>query len=202
MYGVGRKTAPKVRDGKVQSKNCRAVTPHYLNSVQPVLVFDRQKPGAGYRHLVHQAELRQFVTALPEWDVLQCGLDAVVQAEGDADCLGWHRTGVVAVTAWNRGFSLTGCDRSFIADHEGLLQKLRVPCSGSGMTWVLEFNQATARAFQLVHVLVHELGHHHDRMTTRARRRPCRGEGFAEAYALRHEAEVLDLYWQMFPGDY
>src|SRR5262249_14326560 len=33
-----------------------------------------------------------------------------------------------------------------------------------GVQFLAEFTEATAQAFLLVHVLVHELGHHHDRM--------------------------------------
>jgi hypothetical protein len=58
----------------------------------------------------------------------------------------------------------------------------------------LRFTEGQARAYQLLHILPHELGHHHDRITTRSRRRSARGEPYAEAYANRvaqlHLAEV------------
>ena len=60
------------------------------------------------------------------------------------------------------------------------------------------FTEATARAFQLVHVLLHELGHHRDRMTSRRRVECGRGEGFAEAYAVRHGAEIWTRYADAF----
>src|SRR3954452_23764667 len=55
----------------------------------------------------------------------------------------------------------------------------------------VRWTDAQARAYQLLHILPHELGHHHDRMTTRSRRNAARGEPFAEAYANR----VLDRIW-------
>ena len=58
----------------------------------------------------------------------------------------------------------------------------------------LRWTQAQARAYQLLHILPHELGHHHDRMTTHSRRNAARGEPFAEAYAQR----VLDRVWPAY----
>src|SRR4051795_2626468 len=55
----------------------------------------------------------------------------------------------------------------------------------------VRWTETQARAYQLLHVLPHELGHHHDRMTTRSRGNAARGEPFAEAYAHR----VLDPLW-------
>jgi hypothetical protein len=46
--------------------------------------------------------------------------------------------------------------------------------------------------------LLHELGHHHDRMTTRSRRVGCRGEGYAEGYAWEYERLVWDRYLATF----
>jgi len=51
-----------------------------------------------------------------------------------------------------------------------------------------------ARAFQLLHILPHELGHHHDRITTRSKRRASRGENYAESYAYR----PLDAVWPSY----
>ena len=56
------------------------------------------------------------------------------------------------------------------------------------------WTEAQARAFQLLHILPHELGHHHDRMTTRTRRYAARGEPYAEEYANR----VLDDVWPAY----
>lgn len=202
MYSMTRKTAPQVKNGKVQFKNRWNVSPSYQNSTLDEWIIDRQKPGSGYRHLVHQADLRQFLERLPDWDTLRVGLDAVVLAPGDPYLLGWHRTGIVALSAWDRNIIAEGFDWEFVAEHATILEKLRVPCVQDKGTWTMEFRESSARAFQLVHVLIHELGHHHDRMTTRTKRSPSRGEGFAESYANRHEDEILDIYWQVFPDDY
>ena len=61
-----------------------------------------------------------------------------------------------------------------------------------------EFSEAQVRAYQLLHILLHELGHHHDRLTTKPCGKPNRGESYAEAYALRHEAVIWGRYQETF----
>ena len=48
------------------------------------------------------------------------------------------------------------------------------------------WTEGQARAFQLLHVFLHELGHHHDLITTRRQLRGGRGEAYAERYARDH----------------
>jgi hypothetical protein len=61
----------------------------------------------------------------------------------------------------------------------------------------LRWTEAQARGFLLLDVLVHELGHHHDRMTTRGNR-ASRGEPYAMAYARRVRAEIWPQYTRVF----
>ena len=49
-----------------------------------------------------------------------------------------------------------------------------------------------------MHILLHELGHHHDRMTTTSQIRSARGERFAETYALRYADSLWDAYFREF----
>jgi hypothetical protein len=60
------------------------------------------------------------------------------------------------------------------------------------------FTETSAQAFLLVHVLVHELGHHHDRMTSPSRRDCTRGEPYAEEYARRYEDRIWPAYCRVF----
>jgi hypothetical protein len=64
--------------------------------------------------------------------------------------------------------------------------------------YFLEFNPSTVQAFLLIHVLVHELGHHHDRMTSPRRRDATRGEHYAEEYARQYEDQILRAYRRVF----
>lgn len=85
------------------------------------------------------------------------------------------------------------------AAHRGLCERLEVPCEPTeGGYYLCRFTAASIRAYQLLHVLLHELGHHHDRMTTRARKDSCRGEDFAERYALDYEQVIWDRYLHEF----
>jgi hypothetical protein len=46
---------------------------------------------------------------------------------------------------------------------------------------------------------LHELGHHHDRMTTRSERYAARGEVFAEQFAIELADEIWDDFLRVFP---
>jgi hypothetical protein len=59
---------------------------------------------------------------------------------------------------------------------------------------VLQFTEAMARAYQLLHVFLHELGHYRDRMTMRTQKHSARGEGFADGYAMRCMERVWERY--------
>src|SRR5262245_22339921 len=101
MFRGTRRSAMRVRDGRVQRKNCLRCTLNYYDDEMPWLVVDRQRPGPGAIHVVKREEVRRFVALLPNWSELQEGLNAIVLA-GQSDCLGWHRPGVVALCAWER----------------------------------------------------------------------------------------------------
>jgi hypothetical protein len=62
-----------------------------------------------------------------------------------------------------------------------------VPDRDQDELWELRWTEAQARGFMLLDVLVHELGHHHDRLTAHAMaaRRAPRGEPYEMAYAKR-----------------
>jgi hypothetical protein len=95
----------------------------------------------------------------------------------------------------------------YYAEHAEIFQRLRIPCrplaipgarSERSPLYVGEFTEATARAFQLLHILLHELGHHHDRMTSRSQKKPTRGEKYAEVYAHTHERLIWERYVRTF----
>lgn len=195
-----RKSAPEVVGGKVRKKNNWALTPNYYSHRQSELVIDRKRPGQGYRHLLTRRDVRNFIAILPDWEELSKGLDAIVLAAGDAGTDGYHVPGVVYVCAWEedlwRDFP---SDTDFFRDHEPIFQRLGVPIEYSdGGHALCQFNEFTARAYQLLHILLHELGHHHDRITTKSQRRASRGESYAEAYALAYEARIWDEYLRRF----
>jgi hypothetical protein len=161
-------------------------------------VIDRRRPGRGYRHLLTVADVRRFLQLLPDWSELSCGLDAVVLAPGERRLLGWHRRGIVALCAWDRDVEREW-HADFVEEHRDVLDRLGVERLANDPPWeVVQFTERSARGFQLMHVLLHELGHHHDRMTTRSRRSAGRGEGYAEAYALRYAEGIWERYFREF----
>ena len=193
----GRKSAPRVIDGRVQKKNNRVRDAgDYYRRRQPELVIDRLRPGDGYRHLLTVQEVRGFLALLPDWDGLSDGLQAVVLAPGEFDVDGYHCRGVVHLCAWERGLWRES-PAWYYAAHRDLFERLGVVCEpqpdGSHLCC---WTEGAARAYQLLHVLLHELGHHHDRITTRSGRRASRGEPYAEAYARKYEALLWDRYWR------
>ena len=193
-----RKTSPKVRDGKVQRKSRWEMPANYYNTPQNELVFDRERPGHGFKHLMRLDDVRRFIGLLPMWGELSEGLNAVVLARGEEDVHGWCYPGVVALCAWDREIALKSTNDAFYQEHKSLFEKLGIPCVQAGKRWHIEFDALTAKAFLLVHVLVHELGHHHDRITTRSQWESSRGEGYAEDYAVRYEDAVLEAYVREF----
>lgn len=193
-----RRTAPRVVDGKVQRKNRAALSPHYDHHDQERPVIDRQRPGAGYRHVLRKEDVERFLRMLPDWGELSKGLNAVVLAPGDPDCLGWHRPGVVAVCAWDRELE-SAWPKDFVDDHADVLERLgveREPRRGGDV--FVRWTEPAVRGFQLAHVLLHELGHHHDRMSTASRVRASRGEAYAERYALEYAERIWERYFDVF----
>ncbi len=50
----------------------------------------------------------------------------------------------------------------------------------------------------LLHILLHELGYHHDRMTTKYKQRSSRGERFAERNAINFADRIWESYLEEF----
>jgi hypothetical protein len=207
----------KVRDGRVQKKNnWRLDRDDYFAVPQAEIRIDRRDPAWGCRHLITVAQLRAFLDLLPDWDEIAVGLRAIVLDSAD-DCMGWHDRGVVAVCAWEHELWWELADLDWVTDHQGVLERLGVRHRALSAEEAFErvwagvgppkdarkptrqfaevrWSEAQARAFQLLHILPHELGHHHDRMTTRSRRQSARGESYAERYAHR----VMEVVWPAY----
>jgi hypothetical protein len=126
MRSGNRRSAMRVRDGRVQKKN--NWTPDrsdYHVRRQDEIQLDRRAPGPEFKHVMTIAQLRAFVELLPDWDEVAVGLDAIVLDEGQ-DCMGWYGRGVVAVCAWEQELWWDECDRDFEADHRIVDPKLQV----------------------------------------------------------------------------
>ena len=146
--------------------------------------------------------MHAFLELLPDWDELSQGLNAIVLAEREPGADGWHDLGTVAVCAWDEDLWVEE-DPDYYEEHRGIIERLGVESERKqdeyGPYVEARWTRPAARAFQLLHILLHELGHHHDRMTTRSRPDiPPRGEPYAEAYAHRYEVMIWKRYLERF----
>jgi hypothetical protein len=197
MRRVNRKTSPKVIGGLVQKKNNWAPTADYYNTEQRLPVVDRRRPGKGYRHLLKQKDIHDFISILPDWGELSVGLNAIVLAPGSWDAFGYHVRGVVHVCAWEEDI-WTKFSKEGYEDEREILEKLNVECVQIADRVLCKFTESTARAHQLLATLLHELGHHHDRMTTKSKLYSDRGESYAEAYAKAYAEQIWIEYQEKF----
>ncbi len=198
MHPIYRKTTPRVKRGKVQRKNRWSPTPTCFNTPQPYPSVVRRKPGFGYRHVLRKDDVERFIRLLPDWNELSKGLNAIVLAAGDCSLHGWQRRGIVAVCAWDREL-WQETDSCWYEHHRAVFSQIGVPCEPTDDGNVFcDWTESKIRAFQLTHILLHELGHHHDCMTTRSKRWASRGEEYAERYAIEYAALIWDRFLHEF----
>jgi hypothetical protein len=197
MSAMNRKTAPRVKGGAVQKKNNWAPTPD-PDRVRGIPSVVRLRPGPGYRHVLKRRDVVDFVALLPDWDQLAVGLESIVLAPGEADAMGYHVAGAVHVCAWEEELWWHDTDPTFYDAHKDVLARLGVASEKRGGRIMCRWTESQARAFQLLDVLLHELGHHHDRITTASRLDAARGESYAEAYARRYADLIWDRYCETF----
>lgn len=197
MHRYNRKSAPSVTNGRVRKKNNWSPSENYYRAPdRRSVVIDRQRPGRGYRHVLRVADIYRFLELLPEWDALAVGLNAIVLSSGSEHRFGYYVPGVVHICAWPADLAI-----EYPADDKDIatFRRLGVECREIDIEYCLcSFDAPAVRAFQLLDVLLHELGHHHDRMTTLSQRRSCRGERYAEEYAMAHETAIWHAYQQAF----
>lgn len=199
QHSFNRRGTPRVVDGIVQKKNNWKRTPGVWNTRFSPPAVIKEKPGKGYRHVVSRRDVLKFVELIPEWETLAAGLYLIVLTQGWWDYAGrYSSAGRIHISAWGDEDWQTWRPR-FYHEHAAVLQRLGVPCEqDSDGDYLCKFNPNTIRAWQLLHIFLHELGHHHDRMATQSQRRPPRGERYAEEYALRYEQVIWDRYRQEF----
>ena len=198
MRSGNRKTSPRVIGGLVQKKNNWATTADYYNTAQRQPVIDRRRPGKGFRHLLKQKDVLDFISILPDWNELSLGLNGIVLAPGSWDIFGYHVPGVVHICAWDENIWTKFDKEGFELAEREIVEKLGVPWDETGNSSVLcKFTESTARAHQLLATLLHELGHHHDRMSTKSKR-VSRGEPYAEAYAKAYSERIWVEYQNKF----
>jgi len=198
MKRLNRKTTPKVVGGQAQKKNNHKETENYWNTYQKDVIIDATKPGKGYKHFLKKRDILKFISILPNWGEVSQGLDAIVLELGSDDIFGYYNNaGVIAITAWEKEKDIL-IYKSFFKEHEDLFERLGVKATEQDKNYFCEFNEDQIKAFQLLHILLHEIGHHIDRMRTKSKLNCARGEQFADNYAFKYEKEIWARYQEEF----
>src|SRR5579871_3317868 len=156
---MNRKSAPQVKQGRVQKKNNWVLSADYYRAPQPrMVVVDRQRPGEGYRHVLNKSDIYRFLELLPDWDNLAVGLNAIVLAPGSCAMYGYHVPGVVHICAWDANL-WQEIPESYYLEQQDIYARLGVVCEQmADGDYLCKFDEPAVRGHQLLLTLLHELG--------------------------------------------
>ncbi len=154
-------------------------------------------------HVLSKRDMQAFIDLIPEWATLSRWLERIVLSRRDsAD--GWHafyhreETGAIFLCAWDKNLWVELTPGYFQA-HEHIFARIGVAHDRQESGVMCRFTLAQARAFTLLHVFMHELGHHHDRLHQK-HRDSTRGEDYAETFANSRFDKLYPAYVRVF-GD-
>ncbi len=192
-----RRTATKVKNGRVQRKN------RHLPTGLQGYVIDRESPGRGFRHVLSKRDLQAFIDLIPDWDQLSQRLERIVLGSAnscDGEYVFYHReeTSSIFLNAWQKDLWMEIATEYFDS-HKEIFHRLGVSHETSDKAILCRFTEAQVRAFMLLHVFMHELGHHHDRLQQK-HHDAKRGEDYAERFANNRFNQMLPAYIRVF-GD-
>jgi hypothetical protein len=161
-------------------------------------VIDRKRSAPGYKHLVNEKDLNCFIGLIPDWQELSKGLKAIVMDRGGYDSpMGQYSGGIIVVSAWENEIS-GEFYIDFLDEHKFILDLIGVDSEPRGKYCYVDFDRNSAKAFLLLHIFLHELGHHVDCMDSKSRKQPSRGEQFAEDWANEYAEILFDSYVDHF----
>lgn len=192
-----RRTATRIKNGSVQKKNRHTRTPNYWNTNQEIIQLDIENPGKGYKHFLKKRDVKQFLEILPNREEIDIKFDAVLLAQGDHYTDGWYQNGVIGICAWEKEMTKEYSLEYFKA-HKNIFDKLGVQYVVKQDYVICDFTENQIKAYLLLHIFLHELGHHHDRLNTKSGK-IARGENYAESYAFKYERIIWDKYFECFP---
>lgn len=201
MYATfNRRTATKVKGGRVQRKNRHRPTGH------DGYVLDRESPGRGFRHVVSKRDVQAFIDIVPGWHRFSERLERIVLASPVEGCDGeyafYHReeTGAIFLRAWRDELWIE-LAMTYFDSHQYILETLGVSYDRLEDRVTCRFTEAQARAFMLLHIFMHELGHHYDRIHQK-HRNSSKGEDYAERFAKSRFDQLFSAYVRVFghPG--
>src|SRR5690349_4958563 len=127
MHAFNRRTATKVKDGRVQRKDRHRPTGH------DGYVLDREAPGRGFRHVVSKRDVQAFIDIIPDWPRLSTRLERIVLACGCDQSDGAHsfydrqETGTIFLNA-RREDLWEELHPSYVDEHQSIFERLGVSC--------------------------------------------------------------------------
>jgi len=191
-----RRTATKVKDGRVQKKNRHRPTGH------DGYVLDRESPGRGFRHTVSKRDVQGFIDIIPDWPRYSERLERILLASGENDFWGrstfYYReeTGTIWLVAWPEELWME-VSFFFFDSHQMIFDRIGVSYDRCEEFVMCRFTEAQARAFMLLHVFMHELGHHYDKIHQK-HFGSSKGEDYAEHFANSRFDQLFPAYVRIF----
>lgn len=198
MPAAVRKTSTKVVGGRVDRKNRSD-----LSEVNGY-VIEKVAAGRGFKHVVSSGQLESFIELIPDWNEHSFRLERILLSRGYINKFGYYeffrreKIATIALCPWPKDL-WRPISLSFFDEHRHVIDALGVPHETRGHRVTCRFSVAQARAFSLLHVFLHEVGHHRDWLRRRGVRLRGR-EAIAEDFANRLFETMLPLYKARF-GD-
>jgi len=200
-----RKTSPKVIGGHVQRKN------NHVKTAQQGWIVDRRSPNRNYQHVVSKRDIHDFIEIIPDWEKISKGIKSIILDSGDYDYDGCYthnyheNTGVIWLSAWRKNLWVE-LNEFYYKEHSWLIKilgvvnerKTELVDEREEIFWICYFTESQAKAFMLMHIFLHELGHHVDKLRSKNKRRVLSGEPFAEKYSIRRFHEIWPIYVNKF----
>ena len=189
-----RKTSPQVKGGKVQNKNNRRLT------LKRGFIIDRASPRKGFSHLVTKQDILAFIELIPNWRAALDGIERILLSDGsdnlDGRYLSFRRekSGIIRISAWPTDLAMA-IRKDYFEAHRSIFEKIELSYERKKDGVMCWFDKPKAKAFMLVHVFLHELGHHRDFML---RDDISSGEPYAEGFAKKMEDEIWAKYVAKF----
>lgn len=191
-----RRTATKVRNGQVQRKNRHRPTSHER------CVIDRESPVRGHRHVITKRQLQDFIAIIPDWEIYSERLRRIVLgsgtqiSDGEAHFFYREESGVIYLNAREEPF-WTEILPGYFEAHRHIFDRLRVSYERVEEGWMCRFTESQVRAFLLLHVFMHELGHHYDHIGQK-HHGSSKGEDYAEQFANSRFEQLYPEYVRVF----
>src|SRR5688572_24222569 len=119
-----RRTATKVKNGRVQKKNRHTFSGHLACTI------DRTAPGHGYRHVLTKRDLLEFIGLIPNWEKLSRQLEGITldsPADHDACHMFFHRqeSGMIYLHACDEDLWVR-LSQSYFDVHKEIFERLGV----------------------------------------------------------------------------